>query len=897
MSRTQLRLQQVTGSFGIGSGQINDQIITTASATGSIDSSDLASVLSHLAASIKKIHGADSFTEAAAGEFSQSILPVSEDGAALGSASKEWSDLYLADDGVIYLGNDQDVTLTHVQDTGVLLNSSRQIQFGDSGTYINQPADARLLASSDGTVEIDAATTVKIDSDAGDISFEDGGVAQLAIDMDGTAGEIIMQLKVDSDDFVFKQYDGTEVFRVEDNGDFDIAGGAGSSGVTISSDGNINVDGISTLGATTGVVVSAAGAVAVNNASDSTSTTDGSLQTDGGLGVVKNVYIGEDLHLADSKALKVGAGEDVTLTHDGGTGATLASAGNFLIDGASSVSIDGAAGVNIGTNDSGVAISIGHATSEVTINDNLTVTGDLTVNGATTTIDTTNLLVEDPVIGMAVNAASQNQNGGLAIFSGSSDSDLVVGRVANDTWGFGKKATLKGTVTTLADMTLVNARASKFEIDGANDYIDVSTDLQIVAAADILLDPAGGDAKVDGNLLPNSADGGTLGSAAAEWSDLFLADSSVINFGNDQDTTLTHTDGSGIAINSTNKIGFGGDFNAYIQHDGTDLKIADDADVNIVPAVDFLVDAGGEIILDADGANIRFKDGGTEIGKLSNSSSDLVLSASVPGEGLKLEGNGDGVYIRDLASDMFKVIYNGITQANEIQFATGQSAILKSQGGTDIVLSAESSGNVVLGIDDSAGTGYLMVTGSGANATIAIGGLQGEFGSAGGALTVTGSAIEFKGGASAFESRYYDIGESHYVGFKAPDLTGNQIYTLPASVTDGYFLQTNGSGVLSWATAAGGTLKGVKIIGSQVAVDTSVDFSSVDVGSAISGMSTASSQGATLDVFVNGQILLSGSNAEITSNPPTRDFQIVDGTNLKFGFALEADDIVTVIKR
>ena len=46
--------------------------------------------------------------------------------------------------------------------------------------------------------------------------------------MDGTAGEVITLL-IDSDDFVFKQYDGTELFRVEDNGDFDVAGGAGNN--------------------------------------------------------------------------------------------------------------------------------------------------------------------------------------------------------------------------------------------------------------------------------------------------------------------------------------------------------------------------------------------------------------------------------------------------------------------------------------------------------------------------------------------------------------------------------------------------------------------------------------------------------------------------------------------
>ena len=47
--------------------------------------------------------------------------PSSADGQALGSASLEWSDLYLADGGVIYFGNDQDIKLTHSADSGLLL--------------------------------------------------------------------------------------------------------------------------------------------------------------------------------------------------------------------------------------------------------------------------------------------------------------------------------------------------------------------------------------------------------------------------------------------------------------------------------------------------------------------------------------------------------------------------------------------------------------------------------------------------------------------------------------------------------------------------------------------------------------------------------------------------------
>ena len=49
--------------------------------------------------------------------------PSSADGDSLGTASLEWSDLYLADGGIIYFGNDQDVTLTHDPDDGLFLKS------------------------------------------------------------------------------------------------------------------------------------------------------------------------------------------------------------------------------------------------------------------------------------------------------------------------------------------------------------------------------------------------------------------------------------------------------------------------------------------------------------------------------------------------------------------------------------------------------------------------------------------------------------------------------------------------------------------------------------------------------------------------------------------------------
>jgi hypothetical protein len=70
MARTQFRLDAVTGSY-TSSGDITDQY--AAAPSGSLDRADLAEVLSDVASAIKRIHGAESFTEAAAGVFSQSI--------------------------------------------------------------------------------------------------------------------------------------------------------------------------------------------------------------------------------------------------------------------------------------------------------------------------------------------------------------------------------------------------------------------------------------------------------------------------------------------------------------------------------------------------------------------------------------------------------------------------------------------------------------------------------------------------------------------------------------------------------------------------------------------------------------------------------------------------------
>ena len=89
-------------------------------------------------------------------EVTTALVPDASDGAALGTTALEWSDLYLADGAVVGFGDDQDVTLTHVADTGILLNSTMAIQFNDASQYINAPSNAILDINATDEIELNA---------------------------------------------------------------------------------------------------------------------------------------------------------------------------------------------------------------------------------------------------------------------------------------------------------------------------------------------------------------------------------------------------------------------------------------------------------------------------------------------------------------------------------------------------------------------------------------------------------------------------------------------------------------------------------------------------------------------------------------------------------------------
>jgi len=421
--RTKIRVSQVTGSFGTATGQINDQIAGVA--TGSISSSDLSSVLSHLAASIKRIHGASSFTEGTAGIFKQSLT----------------------------------VTGSITSTTGL---SGSLTKLADGTSYLIAGSNVTITSASNGAVTISAAGG--------------GGGSGTNFFLD-TAGAGVLYTTASSIAFPFGE---AGIDAATDKGSdvrFYVSGSTSSTPAAVALFG--------------GNLISS-GSIIVKS---STGATAASITPDGVISGSSNLQAGGNLTVAGTSAL-VG---DVTVTGDvavnGGDITTTSSTFNFLPSNATSINVGGAsATVNVqnldvngtsdlagnitlsgnsqtvthsGTGNLTIASTSGNVVVEGTVfsGDDVTVKGNLTVQGTTTTIDTTNLLVKDPIILMASGTAGPNKEGGIAIFSGSSTgTELVFGRIANDTWGAGTLDTQNGTVTTFASMTMAGIRASNFQV-------------------------------------------------------------------------------------------------------------------------------------------------------------------------------------------------------------------------------------------------------------------------------------------------------------------------------------------------------------------------------------------------------------------------------------------------
>jgi hypothetical protein len=104
------------------------------------------------------------------------FTPGTSDGIALGTTSLMWSDIFLASGGVMNFNNGN-VTITHTNGTGLTINSTNKLMFGDAASFVQQSSDGVLRIDGEATVDINASTAVtvsndlKLDSDSAVLSF------------------------------------------------------------------------------------------------------------------------------------------------------------------------------------------------------------------------------------------------------------------------------------------------------------------------------------------------------------------------------------------------------------------------------------------------------------------------------------------------------------------------------------------------------------------------------------------------------------------------------------------------------------------------------------------------------------------------------------------------------
>ena len=422
-------------------------------------------------------------------------------------------DVYLdSDAAVIHFGDDGDVTLTHVADTGLLLNSTRQLQFGDSGTYIHQSADGVLDLVSDTEIEINA-TTIDING-AVDVSgaYTGGGLmttgGNIVIPNAGNIGSAsdTDAIAISSGGVVTMNQ--IPVFSAGIN----VSGGTIAGTLATAAQGNVTSLGTLTTLTVDNIIINGT-TIGHTSDTDALTISSGGVVTFSQTPVFSSdLTLGDDLYLdSDAAVIHFGDDGDVTLTHVADTGIRLADSDKMLFG-------DG--------ND----LQIYHSGSHSFIDD--AGTGDLFIRG---------------------------------------DNSVYLSNAA-------------GTET-----------KASFTSDGAVNLYYNNTAVAMTNGT---------------SWSPSSADGSSLGNSSLEWSDLFLADSATIQFGNDQDVILTHVPDSGLRLFDGVKFMFGDANDLQIYHvDGGNSWIRDTATdgnfiIEAVNGIDFRDYNTGELMtrMTGDGA-------------------------------------------------------------------------------------------------------------------------------------------------------------------------------------------------------------------------------------------------------------------------------------------------------
>jgi len=270
----------------------------------------------------------------------------------------------------------------------------------------------------------------------------------------------------------------------------------------------------------------------------------------------------------------------------------------------------------------GLGSTIG-TTPAIAIDENLQSTfgGDVIIGGTTPTLTIGDAGAEDTAIVFDGNAKD------FYIALDDSADKLVIGE--GSTVGTNSILTITDDSVTIGDASAVD---TKIVFDGnAQDFYigldDSADDLVIGLGSTVGTTPS---ISVDENQLATFGAGITSTAAANTLGATSFNDADITNVGS-------------IALDT-------------ITNDGTDVTI----------------DSSGDIILDADGADIRLKDAGTEFGAFTNSSSSFVIGNYISDKDIIFKGNDGGSTITALTLDMSDAgaaIFNDKIVATELDIS------------------------------------------------------------------------------------------------------------------------------------------------------------------------------------------------------------------------------------
>ena len=428
-SRTQMRLAQITGSFGNAAGQIQDgrNAQNVADAALLVLSNDgLSGPMTEMASAIKRIHGASQFARSTPGEFHVDIVPSANNSKDLGSSGLKFAELHLGtsinlDGFAITSIKDED---NMASDSAAALATQQSIK-----AYVDASVTAQDLdgAGDSGTFAVDLDSQSLSISGGTGLTSEGDGAQRLTISLDNTA--------------VSPASYGGPLKRL--TATVDAQGRLTAMGEATIADASTSAKGVASFAAgdfaaTSGVItIKAAGVDFAQIQNVAASSVMGVIGVSAGAPAdiaIETTLAGNVGKLARADAIKAYA--------DGKLGGfsldqTGKAAGHAILWDATasaweSAAITGTADqVAVGLSDGAMSIGL---PNNVTIQNDLTVTGDLIVSGDQIVANVTDLQIEDKQIELNSpqdGTPISNMGAGLFISGSDSTKDIIYNVVAD----------------------------------------------------------------------------------------------------------------------------------------------------------------------------------------------------------------------------------------------------------------------------------------------------------------------------------------------------------------------------------------------------------------------------------------------------------------------------------